>query len=145
MTFQQPAPRSHIFRTYVLELGGTQVECNPMSPSMAARIATLASGLVIRAPGARTKSFAPEVAAVSEDLQSLHQLQQDVVDDVEAREDVLTNDLDRHLDQLLAERREALLGGTVVLGEADNKRLWAVYLIVPRFVEACTVTIDLPS
>src|SRR5882724_7523552 len=114
MTIQQSAPRSHIFRTYVLELGGTQVECNPLTPAMAARVATLASGLVIRAPGARTNSFAPEVAAVSEDLQSLHRLQQDVVDDIEAREDVLINDLDRHLDELHAERREILLGGTAV-------------------------------
>jgi hypothetical protein len=131
-------------RSYVLDVNGTSVECFPLSADEAFRMATLTSAIRFYVPGCRTIAFDPLAGAVMQDLTELNTLHRHDLDDAEYREDVLLNDLGRHVDQLAVERREHLLGASLVLGASEADRLHlSVFLVVPQRIKSCDLQFSL--
>jgi hypothetical protein len=132
-SLQMPAHRS-----YVLDATGISAECFPLSADEAGRIATLTSAICFYVPGCRTVAVDPLAGKIMQDLTELNSLYGRDLDDAEYREDVLLNDLGRHLDQLALERREHLLGASLALGENEADRLHlSVFLVVPQRIKSC--------
>lgn len=130
-------------RSYVLDANGISVECFPLSADEAGRKAILASAIRFYVPGCRTSTFDPLVGAVLQDLTELNNLHGHDFDDAEYREDVLLNDLGRHLDQLELERREHLHGASLVLGQGETDRLHlSVFLVVPQRIKTCDLQVS---
>jgi len=125
-------------RSYVLNANGITAQCFRLSADEAGRMATLTSAVRFHVPGCRTVAAGPLAGDVMQDLTELNCLYGRDLDDAEYREDVLLNDLGRHLDRLALERREHLLGASVVLGESEADRLHlSVFLIVPERIKSC--------
>ena len=125
-------------RSYVLDANGINVECFPLSADEAGRMATLTSAIRFYVPGCRTVAVDPLAGNIMQDLTELNTLYGRGLDDAEYREDVLLNDLGRHVDQLVLERREHLLGASLVLGETEADRLHlSVFLVVPHRIKSC--------
>lgn len=135
------APRSlqsPTHRSYILDADGISADCLPLSADEAGRMATLTSAIRFYVPGCRTVAVGPLAGQIMQDLTELNSLYGRDLDDAEHREDVLLNDLGRHLDQLALDRREHLLGASLVLGESEADRLHlAVFLVVPHRVKSC--------
>ena len=130
--------QSPTHRSYVLDAEGMSAECFPLSADEAGRIATLTSAIRFYVPGCRTVAVGPLAGQIMQDLTELNTLYARDFDDAEYREDVLLNDLGRHLDQLALERREHLLGASLVLGESEADRLHlSVFLVVPHRIKSC--------
>jgi hypothetical protein len=131
-------------RSYILDANGTSVECFPLSADEAGRMATLTSVIRFYVPGCRTIAFDPLAGKIMQDLTELNNLHRHDIDDAEYREDVLLNDLGRHVDQLALERREHLLGASLVLGESEADHLHlSVFLVVPHRIKSCDLQFSL--
>jgi hypothetical protein len=131
-------------RSYILDADGVTAECSPLSADDAARMATLTSAIRFYVPGCRTIAFDPLAGMVMQDLAELNNLHRLDIDDAEYREDVLLNDLCRHVDQLALERHEHLLGTSLVLGESEADRLHlSVFLVVPQRITSCDLQFSL--
>ena len=130
-------------RSYILDESGTSVTCNPIDAEDACRLATHTSAIRFYVPGCRTMAFDPLAGQVMQDLTELSQLHRSDLDEREAREDVLLNDLSRHLDQLALERREHLLGTSLVMGDSGQNLHLSVFLIVPRHIRSCDLVFSL--
>jgi hypothetical protein len=136
-----PSP-SH--RTYILDQAGVTVACKLVNAEEACQLATHTRAIRVYVPGCRTVSYDPLAGTVLQDLIELNQRHRSDLDELEEREDVLVNDLGRHLDQLSLERREHLLGTSLVMGETNEDRLHlCVFLIVPRHVRSCDLVFSL--
>jgi hypothetical protein len=131
------------YRHYALDESEDYVDCNPMMPAQAARTARFCDRLQCRVPGSRTRVPDPLVAAIFEDLEALQHIDMQHSTDADAYEDVLVNDLARHLDALLAQRRERLLVGTKTVEHGDAQDLVAVFLIVPQSVDYARASVSL--
>lgn len=130
-------------RSYILDESGTGVTCNSIDAQDACRLATHTSAIRFYVPGCRTMAFDPLAGQVMQDLTELSQLHRSDLDEREAREDVLLNDLTRHLDQLALERREHLLGTSVVMGEGEKGLHLSIFLVVPRRIKSCDLVFSL--
>ncbi len=130
-------------RSYILDESGTSVACYPVNAEDACRLATHTSAIRFYVPGCRTMAYDPLAGKVMEDLTELNQLHRSGLDELEAREDVLMNDLLRHLDQLALERREHLLGTSLVMGESEEGLHLSVFLVVPCHIRSCDLAFNL--
>jgi hypothetical protein len=134
----QRSLQSPAHRNYVLDANGISVQCFPLGADEAGRMATLTSAIRFHVPGCRTVATGPLAGQIMQDLTELNCLYGRDLDDAEYREDVLLNDLGLHLDRLALERREHLLGASVVLAGSEADRLHlSVFLVVPQRIKSC--------
>lgn len=131
------------FRIHVLDRNGTCLRCEAATAGRAARTAIVSDIIRFHVPGARTTVFDPLVSSVIQDLEDFQELYRGCSEDREARSDVLMNDLERHLDELLALRREHLLVGVGSTGEGDGCQTWGYFLIIPQAIDSCSLYVAL--